>query len=243
MGVSKLARQTILVVDDDQKTVATIQLYLEREGFQVITAFDGKEAIKQQGHQKPDLIILDLMLPEVTGLEVCRQLRTHTDVPIIMLTARTTENDKLRGLNLGADDYVAKPFSPRELVARVRTILRRVQPREERGPKVLQVGDVVLDFNQHEVRIRGRVICLTPAEFKLLAALVRAPNRVFTRQELVDRAFGYGYEGLDRTVDAHIMNLRRKVDDNGSPSLIRTVYGVGYKFSLTHPRKTGPVKC
>lgn len=234
-GVHKerlLSRARILVVDDDRKTVATIKLYLEHGGFEVVCAHDGEQALERQRDCSPDLIVLDLMLPRVTGLGVCRRIRAVSEAPIIMLTARTTEEDKLHGLALGADDYVTKPFSPRELTARVRTVLRRAESKS--GPRLLRVGDLVVDIERHEARVGEKVISLTPSEFNLLAALARAPNRAFTRQELVERAFGYNYEGLERTIDAHIMNLRRKVERDQRPSLILTVYGVGYKFSGGH---------
>jgi DNA-binding response OmpR family regulator len=224
---------SILVTDDDRKTVATIRLYLEHAGFEVRTAQSGLEALEQVRAGEPDLIILDLMLPHVGGLDVCRRLRAESDIPIIMLTARTTEEDKLNGLDLGADDYVTKPFSPRELVARVKAVLRRraSQVRDSTPPE-LGFADLVIDLKRHEVRVRGNRVALTPAEFKLLEVFVKAPDRVFTRQELVERAFGWSYEGMDRTIDAHVMNLRRKIErDRLQPSFILTVYGVGYKFS------------
>ena len=224
---------SILVTDDDRKTVATIRLYLEHAGFEVHTAQSGLEALEQVRAGEPDLIILDLMLPHVGGLDVCRRLRAESDIPIIMLTARTTEEDKLNGLDLGADDYVTKPFSPRELVARVKAVLRRraSQVRDSTPPE-LGFADLVIDLKRHEVRVRGNRVALTPAEFKLLEVFVKAPDRVFTRQELVERAFGWNYEGMDRTIDAHVMNLRRKIErDRLQPSFILTVYGVGYKFS------------
>jgi len=224
---------SILVTDDDKKTVATIRLYLEHAGFDVRTAQTGREALERVREKEPDLIILDLMLPHVSGLEVCRSLRAASDIPIIMLTARTTEEDKLAGLDLGADDYVTKPFSPRELVARVKAVLRRraAQVRDSAPPE-LRFDDLIIDLKRHEVRVRGKRVALTPAEFKLLEVFIKAPDRVFTRQELVERAFGWNYEGLDRTIDAHVMNLRRKIErDRLQPSFILTVYGVGYKFA------------
>lgn len=212
-----MSRARILVVDDDRKTVATIKLYLEHDGFEVVCAHDGEQALEQQRACDPDLIVLDLMLPRVAGLDVCRRVRAASEVPIIMLTARTTEADKLRGLALGADDYVTKPFSPRELTARVRTVLRRVESRG--GPRPLRFGNLVVDIERHEARIGEELIALTPSEFNLLATLARAPDRVFTRQELVERAFGHNYEGLERTVDVHIMNLRHKLERDGRPPL------------------------
>jgi DNA-binding response OmpR family regulator len=222
----------VLVVDDDKKTVGTIKLYLENAGYEVSLAHDGRHALQLARTAPPDLVVLDLMLPLIAGMDVCRMLRAESDVPIIMLTARATEDDKLRGLGLGADDYITKPFSPRELVARIRTVLRRSAPKPQRGPARLQFGELAIDLDRHEVHLADKIIALTPAEFQLLEGLARSPGRVFTRQELVERAFGYDYEGLDRTIDAHIMNLRKKIEpDRMHPSVIITVYGVGYKFS------------
>jgi DNA-binding response OmpR family regulator len=172
------------------------------------------------------------MLPQLSGLEVCRALRAESDVYIVMLTARTTEQDKLRGLDLGADDYMTKPFSPRELAARVRAVLRRQRPAPPPASPEVRVEGLLVDFERHEVRLHEKPVPLTPAEFKLLETLVRAPERVFTRGELLERAFGHDYGGLDRTIDVHVMNLRRKIDPGRPrPSFIVTVYGVGYKFS------------
>jgi len=220
----------ILVVDDDKKTVASIKLYLEHDGYQVAVAYDGRQALANARLRQPDLIVLDLMLPEISGVDVCRKLRADSSVPIIMLTSRATEEDKLRGLDLGADDYITKPFSPRELVARIRAVLRR----SSRGDNssAIHSGDLIIDFERHEVRVRDKLVLLTPTEFKLLETLAKAPGRTFTRQELVERALGWDYAGLDRTVDAHIMNLRKKLDDGrADSSRIATVFGVGYKFS------------
>lgn len=220
----------VLVVDDDKKIVDLIKLYLERDGYKVLTAYDGKEALEQARERRPDLIILDLMLPELDGLDVCRFLRAESDVPIIMLTAKTMEEDKLLGLDMGADDYVSKPFSPRELVARVRAVLRRAQL-EPKGPAEMTVGDLTIRFPDHEVIVAGSAVQLTPSEFKLLVALVREPGRVFSRLELIDEAFGYDFEGFERTVDVHIMNLRKKLERESNRTCnIRTVYGVGYKL-------------
>jgi DNA-binding response OmpR family regulator len=226
-------RPHILIVEDDKKIAATIKLYLEHAGYETALAYDGRAALELSRAKRFDLIILDLMLPGIDGLELCRTLRLESDVYIIMLTARTTEQDKLRGLDTGADDYVTKPFSPRELVARVRAVLRRRDNRHfERGPAELCFRDLVIDLKRHEVRLQGKTIYLTPKEFKLLETFARSPERAFTREELVERAFGDDYEGLDRTIDAHIMNLRKKIEpDRMQPSFIVTVYGVGYKFS------------
>lgn len=224
---------SILVIEDDRKIAATVKLYLERDGYEVSLAYDGREGLAGARALQPALIILDLMLPQLGGADVCRILRGESDdVYIIMLTARSTEDDKLRGLNLGADDYITKPFSPRELAARVRAVLRR-RREERRGPSEFRFKDLVVNLERHEVVVRQKPVTLTPAEFNLLETFVRWPERVFTRQELVERAFGYDYEGQERTVDAHVMNLRKKIEtDRLQPSFIVTVYGVGYKFSV-----------
>jgi DNA-binding response OmpR family regulator len=225
-------KQKVLVVDDDRKTVAAIKLYLEHGGYETLCAYDGRQALIEARDGRPDLVVLDLMLPQLDGLDVCRALRAESRVPIIMLTARAAEDDKLCGLDLGADDYVTKPFSPRELVARVRAVLRRVEPQGVADKSVLRRNDIVIDFGRRAVEVRGRAVTLTPTEFKLLAALAKSPGRVFTRQELVEQALGWDYDGLDRTVDAHVMNLRRKIEpERAQPSLIVTVFGVGYKFA------------
>jgi DNA-binding response OmpR family regulator len=222
-------KHRILVIDDDKKTVASIKLYLEHDGYEVAAAYDGQQALAEARMKQPDLLVLDLMLPQVSGLDVCRMLRAESQIPIIMLTSRTTEEDKLRGLDLGADDYVTKPFSPRELVARVRAVLRRAN--RDRRSSALCFDDLAIDLESHEVRRRGQLVLLTPTEFKLLEIFAKAPGRAFTRQELVERAFGWDYSGLERTIDAHIMNLRKKLcPDRAQPSLIATVFGVGYKF-------------
>src|SRR5256885_4835132 len=195
----------ILVVDDDRKTVDLLRLYLEKDGYQVLTAHDGRQALDLTRQRRPDLIVLDLMLPNVDGLDVCRILRAESKVPIIMLTARTTEDDKLLGLDLGADDYVTKPFSPRELVARVRTVLRRVSEDETTGRADARFGDLLVRFAGHEVWLGGRQVHLTPKEFKLLATMAREPGRAFSRLELLEKVFGYDYEGFERTLDVHVM--------------------------------------
>jgi two-component system, OmpR family, alkaline phosphatase synthesis response regulator PhoP len=225
-------RKRVLVVEDDVKTADIVKAYLEKDGYDVVTAHDGRDGLNAARHNSPDLIVLDLLLPGMGGLDICRTLRSESSVPIIMLTALTTELDKLAGLDLGADDYVTKPFSPRELVARVRAVLRRTaEEKTSREPAVLTYGDVSLDLEQCAVSIRGQEIYLTPTEFRLLAVLVREPGRVFSRTQLVEKALGYDYDGLDRTVDVHILNLRRKIEqDPNHPEYIRTVYGMGYKF-------------
>ncbi len=225
--------RTILVVDDDKKTVDLIRLYLEREKYRVLVAYDGQQALALARQKYPSLIILDWMLPRVDGLDVCRILRVDSNVPIIMLTAKAAEEDTLLGLDLGADDYLTKPFSPRELVARVRVVLRRAtsQQTEDQLPDELSTGPFMVDFRSHEVRLHGQLVNLTPTEFKLLETLVREPGRVFSRLELVKRVFGLDYEGFERTVDVHIMNLRKKIEAHpNEPAYLQTVYGVGYKF-------------
>ena len=225
-----MSGKRVLVVDDDAKTVELVKLYLNRDGYRVFTAYDGVEALRLARESHPDLIVLDLMLPGIDGLQICRTLRSESDVPIIMLTAKTTEQDKLIGLDLGADDYVTKPFSPRELAARVRTVLRRLPG--ERGPVEIKQGKLTLNFGKHEAFIAGMSLNLTPAEFKLLGVFVKEPGRVFSRGELIEKALGYDFEGFDRTIDVHILNLRRKLKkaDTNRSITIETVYGAGYKL-------------
>lgn len=222
----------VLVVEDDAKTSDIVRAYLETDGYRVTLAYDGGEGLATARKDPPDLIVLDLLLPVLSGLDVCRTLRHESDVPIIMLTALSTEEDKLTGLDLGADDYLTKPFSPRELAARVRTVLRRATEDDGfRKPEVLTYGEISLDLGQHSAMVRGEEMHLTPTEFRLLAVLVREPGRVFSRSHLVERALGYDYDGMDRTVDVHVLNLRRKIEhDPYHPDYIRTVYGMGYKF-------------
>jgi DNA-binding response OmpR family regulator len=221
----------ILVVDDDKKTAELIKLYLERDGYRVFLAHDGLGALELGRTKQPDLIVLDLMLPSVDGLDVCRLLRAESKLPIIMLTARTTEDDKLLGLDVGADDYVTKPFSPRELVARVRAVLRRAASGET-VPLELTFKEMHLDLGRHEVRVRGVPVHLTPKEFNILATLASQPGRAFSRLDLLEKVFGFDYEGLERTLDVHVMNLRRKIEpDPSQPTYILTVYGLGYKFA------------
>lgn len=225
-----MANKKVLVVDDDIKTVELVKLYLERDGYRVLTAYNGVEALRLARESHPDLIVLDLMLPGIDGLDVCRTIRNESDVPIIMLTARTTDEDKLTGLGLGADDYVSKPFSPRELAARVRAVLRRLPG--ERGPEEIKRGQLVLNFLKREASLAGKHLNLTTVEFKLLGVLVKEPGRVFSRAELIEKALGYNFEGFDRTIDVHILNLRRKMEpDPSHPQYIKTVYGAGYRFS------------
>ena len=224
-----MAGKKVLVVDDDVKTVELVKLYLERDGYQVLTAYDGIEALRLARESSPDLIVLDLMLPDIDGLDVCRVLRNESDVPIIMLTARTTDQDKLTGLGLGADDYVTKPFSPKVLVARIWAVLRRLPG--ERGPEEIKHGELSMNFTKHEALFAGKPLDLTSVEFKLLGVLAKEPGRVFSRANLIEEALGYDFEGFDRTIDVHILNLRRKLEpDPSHPRSIKTVYGIGYKF-------------
>lgn len=219
----------VLVVDDDVKAVELVKLYLNRDGYRVLTSHNGLEALRLAQEAHPDLIVLDLMLPGMDGLEICRTIREESDVPIIMLTARTADEDKLAGLSLGADDYVTKPFSPRELAARVRAVLRRLPG--ERGPDEIKHGNITVNFRKHEAFLDDEPMSLTPVEFKLLGVMVKEPGRVFSREQLIEEAIGYDFEGFNRTIDVHILNLRRKLEpDPGHPKYIKTVYGTGYKF-------------
>lgn len=223
--------ELILVVDDEPKIVKLAKDYLEQSGYRVFTAGDGLLALAVARRERPDLIVLDLMLPKMDGLDVCRSLRRESDVPIIMLTARAEETDRLIGLEIGADDYITKPFSPRELVARVRTVLRRVQG-GVRQPGILRSGDLEIDTIGHSVSLAGKPVELTPNEFTVLAALAQHPGQTFTRAQLLDRLHGFAYEGYDRSIDSHIKNLRRKLEpDPAEPDYILTVYGIGYKFT------------
>ena len=226
-----MAGETILVVDDEPKIVKTVRAYLENAGFRVVTAPDGQMALTVFRHEKPALVVLDLGLPRLDGLDVARTLRKDSNVPIIMLTARVDEMDKLIGLELGADDYVTKPFSPRELAARVRAVLRRAGGGRDPGLVPIVTGDVQIDLERRRVSIGERAVELSPTEFDLLTVLARSPGRVFTRLELLDRVQGYAFEGYERTVDAHVKNLRQKIEPNPKePRYVLTVYGVGYKF-------------
>lgn len=220
----------VLVVDDDPGIVKLVRTYLEQVGFEVAVAYDGKKAMQIARNDRPDLVILDLMLPEMDGWDVCRALRKESDVPIIMLTARVEESDKLIGLELGADDYVTKPFSPRELVARVRSVLRRVEGMPAR-PERFSHGDITVDLSRHLVEVRGQAIDLTPTEFDLLATMMEDPGRAFSRSQLLEAVQGYAYDGYERTIDVHIKNLRQKIEqDARNPQRVKTVYGIGYKF-------------
>lgn len=221
----------ILVVDDEATVVRLVRSYLEQAGFHVATASDGPSALAQFDAWRPDLVILDLMLPGMDGLEVARRIRKKSDVPIIMLTARVDEVDRVTGLELGADDYVVKPFSVRELVSRVRAVLRRAEGGLPR-PAVLEASGIRLDLDKHEAWVEGRRVELTPMEFDLLALLMQHPGRAFTRLQLLEALRGPSYGSFERSIDAHIKRLRRKIEpDPKNPRYILTVYGVGYKFS------------
>lgn len=221
----------ILVVDDEPKIVQLTRDYLERAGFSVLTAGDGKSALSVARAERPDLIVLDLGLPTMDGLDVTRTLRRDTNVPIIMLTARGEETDKLVGLEIGADDYMTKPFSPKELVARVRTVLRRFE-NAAAGAETIRVADLTLDVPRMRATVANRTVELTPTEFHLLAALARNPGRVFTRAQLLDAVRGVAIESYERAIDAHVKNIRRKIEPSSrEPRYILSVYGVGYKFA------------
>jgi DNA-binding response OmpR family regulator len=220
----------ILVVDDEAKIVKLVRAYLEQAGYSVVVAEDGQTALIQSRREKPDLVILDLGLPGIDGLDVARTLRREGDTPIIMLTARVDDTDRIIGLELGADDYVSKPFNPRELVARVRAVLRRTAGSAP-PVEILRGGDLVLDVSAHMVTLAGQPLDVTPTEFDLLQVFMQNPGRAFTRLELLDRVQGDAYEGYERTIDAHVKNLRAKLgDDPRHPRYVQTVYGVGYKF-------------
>jgi len=225
--------KTILVVDDEPKITQLVRDYLERAGYGVHAAADGKTALSLARTEKPDLVILDLGLPQMDGLDVTRELRKSSDVPIIMLTARGEESDKLVGLELGADDYVTKPFSPKELVARVRVVLRRLEKSAEAEGEVLHRLDLTLDLARLRVSAEGRDLPeLTPTEFELFATLARQPGRVFTRAQLLDAVHGVAFESYERAIDAHVKNIRHKIEpDPAEPRYLLTVYGVGYRFA------------
>jgi two-component system, OmpR family, response regulator len=220
----------ILVVDDEQKIVEIIKAYLEKDGFQVIPAYNGKTALELVFSQNPDLVILDLMLPEISGWDVCRSIRKKSELPIIMLTARDETTDKIIGLEMGADDYVTKPFDAKELVSRVKAVLRRTESRSS-PDKTIRIGDLSIDIDKRLVKQGEAAIDLTPNEFALLQLMAENPGRVFSRMQLLDGVQGDAYEGYERTIDSHIKNLRKKIEpDPEHPRHIITVYGVGYKM-------------
>lgn len=224
----------ILVVDDEPQILKVLIAYLEKAGYQVFPASDGISALSIFQRENPDFLILDLNLPGMDGLEVCKAIRRDSNIPILMLTARVEEADRLIGLELGADDYVIKPFSPREVVARVKTILRRAAA-ETSKPEIITVGDLVIDLEQHSVQRAGVSIDLTPTEFDILVTLAKQPKRVFSRLQIMELAQGDAFEGYERTIDAHIKNLRLKLEPNPKhPVYIQTVFGIGYKLDVSN---------
>jgi len=225
------AMKRILIVDDEEMIVRTVKAYLDREGFKTYTAFDGEEALRAFEEKGPDLIVLDLMLPKLSGIEVTKKIRASSNVPIIMLTAKASEADRVVGLELGADDYVVKPFSPRELTARVRAVLRRIEGGTNVADRIVS-GTLEIDLKTREVSVGGHQVELTPTEFDLLAFLSRHPGQVFTRLQLLREVQGYTYDAFARTIDTHVKNLRRKIEeDPKDPKFIQTVHGVGYRFA------------
>ena len=230
--------KTVLVVEDDANTASLIALYLERDGFSPLTASDGKTGLRLARRHRPDLVILDLMIPEIDGWEVCRRLRQDSEVPVIMLTARGEEIDRVAGLTLGADDYVVKPFSPRELVARVKAVLRRTAPAVQKTKRILIHGPVSLDLDKRRLTVEDSPVALTPHEYALLAAIMAAPGRTFTRDELLDRLYPKGEAVvIDRVVDVHIGKLRQKIEPTpAEPRYILTARGIGYRFAERQPQ-------
>ncbi len=223
----------VLVVEDDKKIARIVKVYLEEAGYRVVHAATGKDAIAAAAKEKPLLAVLDLMLPDMGGEQVIQELKALDDIPVIMLTAKSSEDDRIAGFSLGADDYVVKPFSPRELVVRVKAVLKRTHSDDlyDAGTVCFEQGMLTLDGHRYEVKKRGEMIDLTPTEFKVLFTLASTPGKVFTRDELVEKALGYQFEGYERSIDAHIKNIRQKIeDDPKNPLFILTVYGVGYKF-------------
>lgn len=222
----------VLIVEDDPNTVELIRLYLDRDGYQVVTASDGNEGLRLAREEAPDLIVLDLMLPGIDGMQICRTLREESEVPIIMLTARVEEEDRLAGLNQGADDYVTKPFSPKELTARVRAVLRRTaRDAVDRAPVEISYEAVFVNTRDRRAEVNGKPLRLTPTEFRLLVLFLREPRRTFTRAQVLDHVYGYDFEGFDRAVDSQIYNLRKKLNlASKANRYIQTVYGEGYRF-------------
>ncbi len=226
-----MAREKVLVVDDEVKITQVVRAYLEKDGYQVVEASDGRQALEVARREHPNLIILDLMLPEVSGWDVCRTLRQESDVPIIMLTAQDEDTEKIVGLEIGADDYVTKPFNPKELLARIHALLRRAG-RAPAGARILGVGGLRIDTEKREVRVDRREVRLTPTEFDLLAALAESPGRVLSREQIMDRLLGGSLDGYDRAVDSHVKSLRQKIEsDPRTPRYVLTVFGVGYKLA------------
>lgn len=226
-------QKKILVVDDEFQILKVLKAYLEKAGYQVVTASDGKAALDIFHRETPDFMILDLNLPGMDGLDICKEIRLDSNIPILMLTARVEEADRLIGLELGADDYVLKPFSPREVVARVKTIFRRATS-DPALAKVVKVSDLVIDLEKHIVKLGDRSIDLTPTEFEILVVLARQPKRVFSRLQIMEQAQGDAFEGYERTIDAHIKNIRLKLEpDPKQPRYIQTVFGLGYKLDVS----------
>jgi two-component system OmpR family response regulator len=226
--------EPVLLVEDDKRIAKLVKVYLEGAGFRVVHVENGGEAIRQASQQKPLIVILDLMLPDMAGEEVCQELKAMGDFPVIMLTSKSSEEERVAGFALGTDDYVVKPFSPRELVYRVKAVLKRVQKRDidSPGPMSFNSGSLVIDGQSYSVKKDGLLLNLTPTEFKVLYALASYPGKVFSREELVEKALGYQFEGYERSIDAHIKNIRQKLeDDPKNPYFILTIYGVGYRFS------------
>ena len=223
---------TVLIVEDDPVTIDFVGKYLKRDGHRVLTAADGEEGLRIARERKPDLVVLDLMLPKMDGMQVCRALRAESDVAVIMLTARVEEEDRLKGLEVGADDYITKPFSPRELAARVRAVLRRsTRIDDNTTPRVLTADGINVDVSRHVAQVGDQRITLTPTEVRILQMLMGEPGRIFSREQIITRVFGDDFEGFDRTVDTHVSNLRKKLEGaSGRPRFIQTVYGAGYRF-------------
>jgi DNA-binding response OmpR family regulator len=226
-----MARKKVLVIDDDTKVLEVLKLYLEKDGCEVLTSDSGIGGLRLARETHPDLVVLDILLPELSGFQVCRAIRNESDVPIIMLTGLTTEKDRITGLDLGADDYVPKPFSPRELAARVRAVLRRMpESGLERGLSKINCGGITIDLTGREVLREGIRLNLTPTEFKILVIMAKQPGKVFSRAELINRVFDYDFDSFEHTIDTHITNLRKKLEpEPDQPRYILTVFGVGYK--------------
>lgn len=226
-----MAQYSVLIVDDDVKLVTLLQTYFEKEGCITYSANDGLDALQVVREKKPDIMVLDLMLPGLDGLDVCRRIRKDNDIPIIMLTARDEESDRLVGLEIGADDYVTKPFSPKEVVARAKAILRRANKDVVRSEPI-KAGTLMIDLGRHQVTSSGQIVDVTPTEFKIIELLAGNAGKVYSRLQIVEQIQGYSFEGYERTIDAHIKNLRRKIEINSKePQYIQTVYGIGYKFA------------
>jgi DNA-binding response OmpR family regulator len=226
-----MAQYSVLIVDDDVKLVKLLQTYFAKEGYITYTANDGLDALQVVRERHPDIMVLDLMLPGLDGLDVCRKIRKDNDIPIIMLTARDEESDRLVGLEIGADDYVTKPFSPKELVARAKAILRRANKEVVRSESI-KVGMLIIDLERHQITNSGQIVDVTPTEFKIVELLAGNVGKVYSRLQIVEQIQGYSFEGYERTIDAHIKNLRRKIEINSKePQYIQTVYGIGYKFA------------